>query len=1273
MTGPFWLVLLAVVTAKEPGSIKSGGVAALRAIAPSGPVATASEVRHTSEADAAASDYAVPADNGAAPGVPADIEIVHLDPNMVFQHVIVGADGVVSPAGDGANGVSLVAGGGGTAAAGERIIYSNTLGIDGIRFPSGALISDDISTTAPVGCKLTKFSFKVLGRVVPTDPGGPFTVDFALYDNCPQAVTATQRLHYTDDPLPDTGIKLRGADGQVTFADDAPRTISFVVPDDLVVPIPTNLWLGVKFNRSNCGVVVGAPAMVGHSADIWDFPGFPCAGTLGGFPEQAHASLWAEVYGGADCPDTFLGYRASQANGPKISEGASVPFFDDIKLIVNNCLMTGYEVAVRGQGWYTFSLYRDCLDSPSSLIPGTDRTFNVGLSTKPQLQLARFSFDPPIQLTTDALYFRFTVNNIANGGVVLAGIQPTIGSSGGSYFIIDQQSQACTPKVPPPPSPLTGVFHASITCGGSPPLGACCDMTLTQCVGGTDDGKRCPCDSVCLGGIDDARCCQSSANCTAPGTCGPYCAAPGRCERVCREVPRINCPWPPRNQDQYPKWQLGATCDANPFPLACGLAACCLPDDTCENLTQNECLARVAPGEPILWQPGAYCAVGWQYCPFSACLAQEGSCTIRHPLPGCSDPNCCTAVCNFDDWCCHVEWDDLCIRWSDAFCIFPPGNDECAPDARRLIDGAVTIPVPGSATTYNRMATSNPTDPGFCCHNGMGVCSGGPRDSLPCVVPADCPGPGFCPDLQASPGLQGLKTVWFKFVQPQGFTSALIHTCDSNSPAEDSLLQVFKPGDNSSPYNACRTLSVIGCNDDATGCSSGGRNSKLYVNNLVAGETYYILLGTKTEDLTTGGYRVTVAAGCTGGDVTPNDYCPNATTVTDGATPFYINVNTCVGGVNTGKPCMTATDCPSGTCPANQHTVTFDCPAEPCVPRGLNDLWNNYTATCTGQARFETCAPPGETGPNTTLAVYADCTKCPPASGPPVRCDDDAYGDCGAASRVEFGVQLGECFKVRLADSLGVPVSGNLTVTCISDDCQPNGVPDIIEINAGTAPDCNHNGVPDECDIRDGVVVDGNGNGIPDQCEICPSGPMILLDPPDRVVDARQPHPPGEPDTLQGIDTFMAIAFEGARPSCWALCESNLNPSLHPPYPAELAENAIASVEETQPGRYTLRLKRPITPGEMTTITYRDDLGESSIVRVFSHPGNVNADSAAAPADVLDLIDALNGIVQPVWGLYSADCDHSGLIAPADVLCVIDLLNAGWNGTARPSRNAPCP
>ncbi len=1216
----------------------------------------------------------------------ANIPIVRLDGNTYFEPVIVGIDGTVS-----------VDESGETAGPGERLIYSNTLGTNAAGFPINQLVADEVSTTAPVGCSLTRFKFRVVGKVNPAGVGGGYTVRYSLYNACPQSATSTQRAHYTDEPLPNTGIKIRGSDGEVTFPDETPQEITHVVTLPVGVTVPTNVWLGVSFTRSNCGVVVGAPAEIGSSSDNWDFPGFACNGNLGGFPEQPHASFWLQMYGGANCPASFVGYKASRAAGAQFSAGAQIPFLDDVNLIVNNCQMIGYEVAVRGQGFYRFDLSRDCADPRpdwTNGIPNTYRTFTVNLSTQPQLQLARFSFDPPIPLNAPDVYFRFAVNN-STGGVVLAGVQPSIGTSSENYFLINPQG-GCEPQVPP--APLTGVFHASITCGGTQPLGACCDPYLTECAGGPDDGKRC---------FEDE-------DCTPPGVCDP----------VCREVAKINCPYPPRNQDQDPKWQQGQACVPDPFGnFPCGIAACCHLrenpmthnlDEVCDNLTQRECDIAPPLDKPRLWQLGSYCGISAQQCPRNACLAREGSCTSTHPTPGCNDPFCCTAVCTTHGidgaFCCDVEWDSVCVGYALIDCNTRPGNDLCAPDPRNNLEGALTIPVPGSAAIDNRNATDTPEESGFCCHSGVGTCVAGTNAGQPCVAQVECPG-GFCTDPIPSPGQKGVGSMWFKFTPPNNVTSVSLSTCSSNSPAQDSIMQVFKAGDHSSQENACKTLSIIGCNDNSPGCGSleGGKNSRICLTNLVPLETYYVQVAAKTANRK-GEYRVSISQNCVpSSGVLGNDYCPNAAVVNDGVTPFNINERHCNGGSHDGEKCTENVDCPGGNCPANNHVASFDCPAPICASTSQNDIWFNYTASCSGLVRFDTCGT--SPAPDTNLTVYKDCSKCPPVSGLPVGCSTDVFGGCGLGSRVEVtGVQQGECYKVRIADNGGFPISGDLTITCLADDCQPNGVPDPIDIeNCPTddpdCQDCNFNEIPDECDIAAGRDTDCNLNGIPDACELetndcqpngipddcdiancqgeedcidsnpnngipdfceepgdCPANSLTGSVPVNCAIDARYPHAPGNPGGLQGWDS-IDMTFDGACDVSGAVA-GDFSVACTPTAAPCPTVSSVAVNGQT----VTVNLSGVIPAQDWTCVTHTPSGDE---VCIASLPADTNSDRTSAPADILNLIDHLNGVFVPPMTLNQCDIDRSNLCAPADILSEIDLLNgasgfANWNGKTIP-------
>jgi hypothetical protein len=1274
-----------------------------------------------------------------APGVPSDVTPVLIDPDMVFKHVVMGADGKVSEV------AQVEDDEGGVAGPGERLIYENILGIHSINFPTNQPVSDDISTTAPDGCNLTRYKFKVLGKVLPTGASGAYTLTYGLYTNCPLAVGSTNAVRDL--------VRIPGTEGFLEFPDDAPRTIEHLVPAGTPVALPTNVYLGLRFNRGNCGTVIGAPAMTGFSGDIWDFPGFPCNGFLGGFPQLPHASFWLQMYGTTNCAPAFAGYKCQKPSGGTATLGAGIQGVDDVELIVNNCQMVGYEVVVRGVGFYNFDLRREC---DGSIVAGSERSFQVNASTTPLLQVARFTFNPPVTLTTDRLYLGFKCSS-NSAGAVIAGIDPIIGASTVDYFTIGLDG--CSPVLPT--SGVHGAVNLSITCGGSQPIGACCDPHLTQCNAGPDVGKRCECNATCQGGADNGTCCVVAADCDA-GVCQPFCASPGTCESVCRQTTELNCPFPPRGQEQRPTWQQGELCSPDPFlPDACGVAACChmrptaanpnVLEEVCENLTKNECAAVQPLSKARLWQLGEYCGLNAQSCPRNACLARDGSCYISHTQTcpaedpncraGCSDPFCCSKICALGTtgaFCCNTAWDSACVALAETNCTQPPPNDQCAPDEPvRGLEGALAIPFPGTKSTNNDKATESATDFGFCCHGGVGVCLGGSADGAPCSDEVDCPdlpgNVGTCSDYSPDPGSTGIGSIWFKWVQGSG-TSAGISTCTSNSPALDTILQVFEANDNSSQLNACNSLSVIGCNDDAPNCGSLNRNSRICLQNLTPGKTYYILVASKTPQRK-GQIIVTMSTSCSMGTFkpAPNDYCRSATPITDATpndplvVPFALGLacdggpvagkgclttadcRVCVGGTNAGQPCTVTSACPGGTCPAGGLCVigppTFDCPAAFCSLGAQNDVWYNYTATCSGDATFSTC---GSGNPNTNIAVYAGCTTCPIASDnfTFLGCNaDNNQTGCVEPGRVVVPVTQGQCYKVRIADQEGVPVSGNLTITCPPIvcpagyvDCQPNGICDNLDIancpaGSNACKDCNNNLRPDSCDIASNLEQDCQPNGKPDSCELagndcqpdgipdqcgpsfntggncpgpgsCPNGSATFTNPTSPMVDAGRPYPPNQVANKEGLKVLTVTAPAGAAQSCWTLCERNIQGSA----------NSIVSAVEAPAGTYTITLNRPITTNSTTTITYSPAVGAPSVGVFTAHPGNVDGTGNAAPVDIIAIIDHLNGIT--LRPLRQCDVDRSGVCAGADIITEIDLLNGSngfpiQNGTPKPPTVCP--
>ncbi|MFQ5461177.1 MAG: hypothetical protein ACE5E5_00970 [Phycisphaerae bacterium] len=84
----------------------------------------------------------------------------------------------------------------------------------------------------------------------------------------------------------------------------------------------------------------------------------------------------------------------------------------------------------------------------------------------------------------------------------------------------------------------------------------------------------------------------------------------------------------------------------------------------------------------------------------------------------------------------------------------------------------------------------------------------------------------------------------------------------------------------------------------------------------------------------------------------------------------------------------------------------------------------------------------------------------------------------------------------------------------------------------------------------------------------------------------------------------------------------------------------------------TLQLDGAIPVGQWTCFEYTPS-AESVCLGYL--PADVNGDHTSAPADILAVIDSLNGVTPlPV---YATDADRSGVAGPEDILRVIDLLN----------------
>lgn len=128
------------------------------------------------------------------------------------------------------------------------------------------------------------------------------------------------------------------------------------------------------------------------------------------------------------------------------------------------------------------------------------------------------------------------------------------------------------------------------------------------------------------------------------------------------------------------------------------------------------------------------------------CGTTPDSCLEAHPLPGCSDPECCTAVCTLMPECCAIGWDASCAALADSHCA-----GLCGASASGSCATAHANPACSDAACCNAVCAVDPS----CCANSWDAtcvfqaefyCTTGP--------PVECglTGQGPCIQVHATPG-----------------------------------------------------------------------------------------------------------------------------------------------------------------------------------------------------------------------------------------------------------------------------------------------------------------------------------------------------------------------------------------------------------------------------------------------------------------------------------------------------------------------------------------
>ncbi len=277
--------------------------------------------------------------------------------------------------------------------------------------------------------------------------------------------------------------------------------------------------------------------------------------------------------------------------------------------------------------------------------------------------------------------------------------------------------------------------------------------------------------------------------------------------------------------------------------------------------------------------------------------------------------------------------------------------------------------------------------------------------------------------------------------------------------------------------------------------------------------------------------------------------------------------------------------------------------------------------------------------------------------------NEDYHFGCAVAVVDASTVVVG----ARGAGLAGVPGDAGAVYVfeLVDGDCNENGAVDECDIEDGISEDCNANATPDECDIFVGTsqdVIPPGGDGTPDECQC----ELVASTPPECAVDARQPHSVNNTIPMLGWDS-IELSFTcgtSATPSYDSADYMVSDPTLYITNVDVLGNTA------------TVTFNRVITPGIWTCITY--DLAPTPAKTCLgSLPADVNGDQTAAPADILTLIDCINGVATIPCDSWQVDADRDGDLGPADILRVVDLLNGAgsfdpWLYVSLPAQ-AECP
>ncbi|MGA1630626.1 MAG: GC-type dockerin domain-anchored protein [Phycisphaerales bacterium] len=195
-----------------------------------------------------------------------------------------------------------------------------------------------------------------------------------------------------------------------------------------------------------------------------------------------------------------------------------------------------------------------------------------------------------------------------------------------------------------------------------------------------------------------------------------------------------------------------------------------------------------------------------ELAPDTPCTQSSDSCTTPHNGPGCSDTTCCAQVCQFETFCCDVEWDEFCATTAIELC------------------GLYVYDCP-TGTSF----------PANNCPTGATAVSGG--DSLAFnTLNATTVGPNQPQCNSTDDDEQIWNDLWYSFTAP-GDGSFSASTCGTAN--FDTKIAIYDVGNGT--YNPADLPDLfIACNEDGPDCPDATSFLEILVE---ANVTYLVRLG----------------------------------------------------------------------------------------------------------------------------------------------------------------------------------------------------------------------------------------------------------------------------------------------------------------------------------------------------------------------------------------------------------------------------------------------